>query len=92
MRLYDIYLVFRGAQTGPQREKLIDAIKKWLGTAKITKVDDWGKKNLAYPLKKEMEGYYEILTVESEISIPSDLDKRIHNEEAILRHLVVRRD
>lgn len=92
MRLYDIALVFRSNTTGPQREKLLESLKKWLAEGKIAKTDDWGKKRLAYPIKKEAEGNYVILEVESEKGVPADFEKRLLMEEAILRHLVLRRD
>lgn len=92
MRLYDVALVFRANTTGAAREKLLDGIKKWLGDAKVIKVDDWGKKQLAYPIKKEKEGSYFILSVESEEGIKGDFEKRILMEEAILRHLVLRKN
>lgn len=92
MRLYDVVLVFRSATTSTQRDKLLDSVKKWLGDAKVKKTDDWGKKQLAYPIKKEREGNYIILNVESEEGIKGDVEKRILMEEAILRHLVLRKN
>ena len=84
-------LVLRTATTASQRDKLIDSIKKWLGEAKIAKTLDWGKKALAYPIKKEREGNYVILEVEAENGIPGDFEKRVLMEEAVIRHLVIRK-
>ena len=92
MRLYDVVLVMRSSVTGTAREKLLDAIKKWLGSAKVAKVDDWGKKPLAYPIKKETEGNYVLLNVETEEGLKGDFEKRLLIEEAVLRHLVLRKD
>ena len=92
MRSYDVALVLRASSTSTQKEKLIDAIKKWLGSAKVVKVDEWGKKKLSYPIKKESEGIYVILSVESDESLKGDFEKRMLMEEAILRHLVLRRN
>lgn len=82
----------RTSVTGTAQEKLLDGIKKWLGEAKVAKVDDWGKKLLAYPIKKEKEGNYVVLEIESENGLSGDLEKKILMEEGILRHLVVRKD
>lgn len=91
MRSYDVALIFRANTTGAQREKLLDSIKKWIGDSKVSKTEDLGKKAFAYPIKKETEGNYVILEVESEKGVPTDFEKRVLMEEAILRHLVLRR-
>ena len=92
MRTYDVVLVFRTATTASAREKLTESIKKWLGSGKIANTIDWGKKQFAYPIKKEREGNYLILEVESEEGIPTDFEKRILMEESVLRHLVLRKE
>lgn len=92
MRLYDVVLVFRTSVAASAREKLIESVKKWLGDGKVANIVDWGKKQLAYPIKKEKEGNYLILEVESEEGIPTDLEKRILMEESVLRHLVLRKN
>ncbi|MBI2036655.1 30S ribosomal protein S6 [Candidatus Microgenomates bacterium] len=92
MRLYDVALVLRSATTSIQKEKLLETVKKWLGEAKVAKVEEWGKKKLSYPIKKENEGYYVILSVESGTGLKGDFEKRLLMEEAILRHLVLRKD
>lgn len=92
MRTYDVALVFRPGLTQSAREKLLESVKKWLGDGKVAEVLDWGKKKLAYPIKKETEGNYVLLDVESEKGIPADFEKRIRVEEGIIRHLVLRRD
>lgn len=92
MRTYDVALVFRTSVTGTAREKLLESIKKWLGDGKVAKTDDLGKKTFAYPIKKEREGNYILLEVESEKGVPADFEKRLLMEEAILRHLVLRKN
>jgi len=92
MRLYDVALVLRSATTSTQKDKLLETVKKWLGEAKVEKVEEWGKKKLSYPIKKENEGYYIILSVESEKGVQGDFEKRLIMEETILRHLVLRKD
>lgn len=92
MRLYDVVLVLRSSVTETTKDKLLDTIKKWLGDAKVAKVEEWGKKALAYPIKKEREGNYVILEVESEDGLKGDFEKRLLMEETVLRHLVLRKD
>lgn len=92
MRSYDVVLVMRPSVSGAQKDKLVDTVKKWLGDGKVTKIDDWGKKALSYPIKKENEGNYVLLAVESESGLAQDLEKKILMEDAIIRHLVLRKE
>jgi len=90
MRTYEVVLVFRANTTKTAQEKLLESVKKWLGDAKVKKTEELGKKTFAYPIKKETEGNYVILDIESEKGIPTDFEKRVFIEESILRHLVLK--
>lgn len=91
MRLYELVLVLRTSLSDAQRKKLLETIKSWLKDMKIAKEDEWGQKTLSYKIKREVSGYYTLLTLESESSVPLDLEKRILAQENILRHLLIRK-
>ena len=91
MRTYELVLVIKPSVSESERKKLLEQVKAWLGTLKATKEDDWGSKALKYPIKKELTGHYFALTLEGDV-VPQDLEKRILNQENILRHLLVRTD
>lgn len=91
MRLYELVLVVKPGVKEADRKKLLETVKGWLkDVAKITKEDDWGQKPLAYPIKKELAGYYTQWFVESEAGIPSDFEQRITRNDDIIRHLLLR--
>ena len=91
MRSYEIVLVFRSSLTDAQRRKILDAVKDWLKSLKIIKEDNLGEKTLAYPIKRERKGSYIALSLEGDVAIPTDLDKRFSANEDILRYLVIRK-
>ena len=91
MRTYDLVLVIKSSVSEADRKKLLEQVKAWMGALKVTKEDDWGSKALKYPIKKELTGHYFALNLEGE-TVPQDLEKRILNQENILRHLLVRTD
>lgn len=91
MRVYELVLVLKSALTETQRKKFVETVKTWLGEVKVKKEDEWGQKPLAYPIKKEIAGFYLLLNLETESSIPSDLGKRLLTNENILRHILIRR-
>lgn len=89
MRKYELVLILKTSLSDAQRKKVVDTFKSWLKDAKFTKEEEWGQKALAYPINKEVSGYYVDFVVELE-NIPSDFEKRVQTNEDVLRHLLVR--
>ncbi|MBR5948734.1 MAG: 30S ribosomal protein S6 [Clostridia bacterium] len=54
----------------------------------IVKVDEWGKRRLAYPIDYKNEGYYVLVVFESEGNLPSELERNMKNDEKIMRYKV----
>ena len=55
----------------------------------IINIDVWGKRRLAYPIRKRSEGYYVVYVFESEPSFVAQLNQALRVLEAILRHMIV---
>lgn len=62
-------------------------IERFGGT--IEKVDEWGKRRLAYEINKLTEGVYTFITFSSEPSAPVEIEKRMRIKENVLRYLIV---
>ncbi len=71
-------------------EKYTSTIEELGGT--IRKIDKWGKRVLAYPIKKLNEGIYVLIEFELEKSKVSELDRRMKIDENIMRHIIVNLD
>lgn len=91
VRVYELVLVFKPSLTEEKRKKTVQTVKTALKDFKITKEEEWGKKELNYPIKKETAGFYLYYVFEGENAIPADLEKKFLNNEEILRHLVIRK-
>lgn len=92
MRKYELVLVLNSTLSDAQRKKILSNIKDFAKSAKITKEDDWGQKVLSYPIKKESSGHYIDLLIESEESLPTDLERRLMTQDGLLRHLLLRHE
>lgn len=91
MRIYELVVVQKPSLTDAQRKKILDTVKSLLKDMKVS-IEDLGQKQLAYPIKHEHSGHYSMLTVETEsATITPDFEKRLLQEEGILRHLVIRK-
>jgi len=68
--------------------KVNDQITKLGGT--ITETNQWGKKRLAYPIQKQVEGNYVLEKVQIKQTALKELDANLKMSEDVLRYLFVR--
>jgi small subunit ribosomal protein S6 len=59
---------------------------------KLQKVEKWGKKRLAYDVRRHREGYYVLLVVDGTGAMVKEVERRIKVTDGILRYLTVRVD
>ncbi|MBO0799569.1 MAG: 30S ribosomal protein S6 [Blastocatellia bacterium] len=59
---------------------------------KLTKVDNWGRRKLAYRIKKFDEGIYTLLHIEGSGQEISEVERRLRVTDFVIRHLTVRTD
>jgi small subunit ribosomal protein S6 len=55
----------------------------------ITKVDAWGRRRLAYPIRRHMDGFYTVLRFNFEPGQTVELDRNLRLTEQVLRHIIV---
>lgn len=68
--------------------QLVQDVIKIGGT--VDKVDEWGKRALAYEVKKQREGYYVVVNFQADPAQISELDRVIKIHEEIIRHIIVK--
>src|SRR5919205_1228775 len=56
----------------------------------ITKTDTWGRRRLAYPIRRFMDGLYTVLRFKLDANLTDELDRNLRLNESVLRHLIVR--
>lgn len=73
--------------------KVFEEIKKFIESiGKILESKDLGKKTFAYPIVKEKEGNYWLITFEIDSKETKDLFQKLKMNEAILRYLLIRKE
>ena len=60
--------------------------------AKVVDYKELGEKKLAYPIKKELNGYYFVMQLEASKEAESEIDRKTALDENVLRHLIVKLD
>ncbi len=59
---------------------------------KIEKIDDWGKKNLAYPIRKHLQGHYFFVLTTVDGKVLAQVERRLRQLEKVMRFIIVRLD
>ena len=90
MRSYELILIGKGSVSDALRKKLITFVKSLLKDLKIVKENEVGMKPLAYKIKKESNGFYWDFVLEGE-NIPENFEKKLLENDNILRHLLLRK-
>ena len=68
--------------------KFTDAVEKNKGV--VTKVDEWGKKTLAYDIKKFDKGYYVLLQYCGEAGLTAELKRELGLDDRILKYQTIK--
>ena len=74
----------------PSLETFLNVIRNDGGT--VENVDVWGRRRLAYEIKKHGEGIYAVLDVNCEPAAIKEIDRQLNLNESVLRTKVMRRD
>ncbi|KLD70224.1 30S ribosomal protein S6 [Xanthomonas pisi] len=62
------------------------------GNGTIHRLEDWGRRQLAYPIQNLVKAHYVLLNIEVDQTVLSELVESFRFNDAVLRHLVVKRD
>lgn len=90
MNPYELLLIITPDHDENEAEALTNQVKGIIeGGGTLLKVDPWGKKRLAYPIRKRSEGYYVLYIFECTPGFVAELNRSLHVIEAILRYMVV---
>jgi small subunit ribosomal protein S6 len=74
----------------PSLEAFLEVITKDGGT--IANLDIWGKRRLAYEIKKKSEGIYAVVNFTASPDATAELDRQLRLSEAVMRTKVLRQD
>src|SRR4029078_8801547 len=95
-RTYELALVLDPSLSDEEQVALVDEVKKMVSGKgiEVVKEESWGKRQLAYPVGRVNEGRYVFLYITAENEPPpvSLVEKRLNQNERVLRSLWVRTD
>ena len=62
------------------------------GNGKIHRLEDWGRRQLAYPIQNLVKAHYVLLNIEADQAVLNELVESFRFNDAVLRNLVIKRD
>lgn len=94
MRHYEVMVILDPTlderTVGPSLDTMLSVVKSEGG--KIDKVDIWGRRRLAYEIRKQAEGIYAVVDLTANPATVSELDRQLGLNESVLRTKVLRHD
>ena len=62
------------------------------GNGKIHRLEDWSRRQLAYPIQNLVKAHYVLLNIEADQAVLNELVESFRFNDAVLRNLVIKRD
>ncbi|MDA7853325.1 30S ribosomal protein S6 [Porticoccaceae bacterium] len=93
MRHYEIVFLVHPDQS----EQVSGMIERYsasieAGEGKVHRLEDWGRRQLAYPINKIHKAHYILMNVECGQEVLDELNSTFRYNDAVLRSMVIRRD
>ena len=92
MRHYEIILLIHPDQS-EQVPAMLERYKGMIvaGQGQVHRVEDWGRRQLAYQINKLNKAHYLCLNIEADQTVLSELEHAFRFNDAVLRHLTVQK-
>ena len=90
MRSYELMFIVHPDVDESAFNELVEKVKDWITDSggQVDNVDLWGKRRLAYPIQKQVEGQYVLLNTQLEPTYCSELEHNLGLQEPVMRFLL----
>jgi len=91
MRHYEIVFMVHPDQS----EQVAGMIERYTGSIKdsgsqIHRLEDWGRRQMAYPINKLHKAHYVLMNIEAEQSVVDELESTFRFNDAVIRNMIMR--
>jgi small subunit ribosomal protein S6 len=94
-RLYDLIFICRPDTPEAEVDKLVATLEHTVAdkSAKIEKIEKWGRKRMAYRVRKLREGFYVYMSIRSNHGeLIKELERRLKVADPVIKYLTIRID
>lgn len=91
MRHYEVCFIVHPDQS-EQVPAMIDRYKAMItaGNGALHRIEDWGRRQLAYPIEKLVKAHYVLMNIECDGKTLDELEHAFRYNDAVLRHLTIK--
>ncbi len=91
MRKYELVCIIQPDLDETALNGILDRVKGYVSEAggSVDKVDVWGRKRLAYLIRKQREGQYVLMNLSLPSRATTDLERNLRYIEPVMRHMLV---
>ena len=91
MNKYEAVLILRANAAEEETVAFGEKMKELISAnGELTNVEEWGKKTLAYEIKKQTEGYYILFTFEAKPEFIAELERVLKLDEIVLKDMIIK--
>jgi len=92
MNKYELVYIIDTAVEEEARKAVIDRYNGLIETlgGKVAKVEEWGKRRLAYAINYKTEGYYLLVEFEADASAPKEIERNLQIADSVIRYQIVK--
>ena len=90
MRDYELVFIVHPDLDDNAMVEIVDRVKGWITESggAVVKEDRWGKRRLAYRIRKQREGQYMFMQIQLSPSATGDLSRNLRFLEPVMRYLI----
>lgn len=94
MRVYENVFILTPTLSEEEVDRVVEQMQKVVEgkSAQVEKVEKWGKRSLAYKIKKHAEGHFVLFTISGGGEAVAELERKLKVTDTVLRFLTVRVD
>lgn len=94
MTNYEIMFIVKATLDETALSNVTKEVQKLItdNKSKVIEFKDMGRKKLAYPINKEVSGFYYLMNVEATHEVIGEFDRKLRINENILRHLILKKE
>ena len=94
MRSYEMVFIGRPDLEGDDFEDVVADVQELIerNEGKVSKLEPWGLRRMAYPIQDHQEGHYVLTNFEMKPQNVAALERALKLRETVIRHMVIRLD
>ena len=92
MNKYEVVYIIDPAVEEEARKTLISRFNDLIANngGSVEKVEEWGKRRLAYAIDYKTEGYYVLVNFQAEAELPKELERNLQISDSVIRYQVIK--